>query len=224
MAARTTPDFAALAEAPQCADCTKPQAICVCALLQPQRTRHRLVVLQHPQENDNVLGTVPLLARGVADVTVRVGLSWPSLSKALQDPQARAQDYALVFPLTGVNTAPGAAGQRAAHVLCGIDGKGLKFGARRLRGAVLLDGTWSQAKTLLWRNPWLRKLPRLVLAPSQPSIYGRLRREPRAGLCSTLEAAVGALEAMGEPETVRAPLLRALRTMAQRLRDSSKAP
>ena len=40
---------------------------------------------------------------------------------------------------------------------------------RDLDGAVLLDGSWSEAKALWWRNPWLLKLRRLVLNPQHPS-------------------------------------------------------
>jgi hypothetical protein len=58
-----------------------------------------------------------------------------------------------------------------------------------LEGIVLLDGTWSQAKTLWWRNPWLLKLHRLVVNPPRPARLGRLRREPRPEALSTLEAA-----------------------------------
>ena len=31
-----------------------------------------------------------------------------------------------------------------------------------LEGIVLLDGSWGEAKTLWWRNPWLLKLRRVV--------------------------------------------------------------
>jgi DTW domain-containing protein YfiP len=62
-----------------------------------------------------------------------------------------------------------------------------------LRGIVLLDGTWSQAKTLWWRNPWLLKLHRIVLDPPRPARLGRLRREPRREALSTIEAAALAL-------------------------------
>jgi hypothetical protein len=56
-------------------------------------------------------------------------------------------------------------------------------------GVVLLDGTWSQAKALWWRNPWVLKCQRIVLNPRQPSRYGAIRREPRRDSLSTLEAA-----------------------------------
>jgi DTW domain-containing protein YfiP len=58
-----------------------------------------------------------------------------------------------------------------------------------IEGIVLLDGTWSQAKALWWRNAWMLKCQRVILGPSRPSRYGKLRREPRRDGLSTLEAA-----------------------------------
>ena len=57
-----------------------------------------------------------------------------------------------------------------------------------LEGVIVLDGTWSQAKALWWRNPWLLKCQRVILNPSQPSRYGKLRYEPRRDSLSTLES------------------------------------
>jgi DTW domain-containing protein len=66
-----------------------------------------------------------------------------------------------------------------------------------IEGIVLLDGTWSQAKALWWRNAWMLKCQRVILGPKQPSRYGQLRKEPRRDGLSTIEAAgmlLGALE------------------------------
>ena len=59
---------------------------------------------------------------------------------------------------------------------------------REIEGIVLLDGTWSQAKALWWRNAWMLKCKRVVLAPKRPSRYGKLRREPRSDGLSIIEA------------------------------------
>jgi hypothetical protein len=58
-----------------------------------------------------------------------------------------------------------------------------------IEGVVLLDGTWSQAKALWWRNAWMLKCQRIILGPARPSRYGQLRREPRRDGLSTIEAA-----------------------------------
>ena len=48
-----------------------------------------------------------------------------------------------------------------------------------IEGIVLLDGIWSQAKALWWRNAWTLKCERVILGPKRPSRYGKLRKEPR---------------------------------------------
>ena len=58
-----------------------------------------------------------------------------------------------------------------------------------IEGVVLLDGTWSQAKALWWRNAWMLKCQRVILGPKRPSRYGKLRKEPRGDGLSTIEAA-----------------------------------
>ena len=71
---------------------------------------------------------------------------------------------------------------------------------------VVVDGTWSQAKTVVRDNPILHALPRYAFATPEPSHY-RIRKEPRAEYVSTIEAlmhVLGALE--GSPERFRALL------------------
>ena len=200
----------------RCSDCKKPRAICVCDRLAATTTRTRVLVLQHPQEGDVDLGTVPLLARGLANCSVKVGLSWASLQHALADEVVDNGLWAVIYPAKIDESVPEEA--RAQSVLL-LDKRGRLRDDRALEGLVVLDGTWSQAKTLWWRNPWLLKLGRVLLTPREPSIYGRMRKEPRREYVSTLEAVADALVELGEPEDVRAQLRRAMRTMVQRARD-----
>ena len=64
---------------------------------------------------------------------------------------------------------------------------------------IVLDGTWHHTKTLFRDIPQLPLLPRVRLAPTQPSRYG-IRREPHILFLSTLEATVAALRFL-EPAT-----------------------
>lgn len=64
---------------------------------------------------------------------------------------------------------------------------------------VVIDGTWSQAKSLHNALPQLQSLPCYKLAPAQPGQY-RIRLEPTDQSLSTVEATVAALTAL-EPET-----------------------
>jgi hypothetical protein len=71
---------------------------------------------------------------------------------------------------------------------------------------IVVDGTWSQAKTVVRDNPILHALPRYAFTTPEPSRY-RIRREPDEAYVSTIEAlmhVLGVLE--GEPERFRAML------------------
>jgi DTW domain-containing protein len=186
-----------------CPRCFKPAALCVCATVAPFENRIALLILQHPQEQDEALGTARLTALHFRDATVRIGLSWPSLAKALGRP-AEARRWAVLY--LGSARAAELAPDRE---ILALDRKGAPLPDQHkvlaaIDGIVLLDGTWSQAKTLWWRNPWMLKAQRIVLAPRRPSRYGKLRREPRRDGLSTLEAAallIARLEGRPEIET-----------------------
>ena len=56
---------------------------------------------------------------------------------------------------------------------------------------------------------------RVSLEPKAPSIYGRLRAEPKRTYVSTLESVAGALTLCGEDPEVQATLERIFRTLVQ---------
>jgi hypothetical protein len=162
------------------------------SMTEPIANRVLVVVLQHPQERREALSTAPLIVATLRQAKVVVGLSWPGLSRAV-GAAAEAKRWA-VLHLGAARPAP--SGERRELAILDRRGEAIDNPTailRGLRGIVLLDGTWSQAKTLWWRNPWLLKLHRIVLDPPQPARLGRLRREPRREALSTVEAAALAL-------------------------------
>jgi hypothetical protein len=151
-----------------------------------------VLVLQHPQEKREPRATAAATVAALRRARLVAGLSWPNLSRAL----GRRADPRRWGVLYLGSVRPAAFDPERQLFLLGRGGAPLDDAAAILRGLdgiVLLDGTWSQAKTLWWRNPWLLKLHRLVLKPPQPARLGRLRREPRGEALSTLEAAALAL-------------------------------
>jgi DTW domain-containing protein len=154
----------------------------------PLRTKLHVLILQHPQEPDKELGSARLAHRALANSTLRVGLSWPNLSKALGRPAVHGHWGVLYL---GGKAESAKAKQAAADLA-----------ALHLEGIVVLDGTWAQAKTMWWRNPWLLKLKRIALNPARRSLYGSLRREPRRECLSTIESIAEALDALGEDPSV----------------------
>ncbi len=185
---------------PECPRCGKPTALCVCDGIEPIDNRIALLVLQHPQEQDRELGTARLTMLHLKHATMKVGLSWPSLAKALGR-EVNPKRWAVLY--LGAASAANLPKDREVTL---IDSKGAPLPEQEralaeIDGVIVLDGSWSQAKTLWWRNAWVLKCRRLALNPKQPSRYGKLRREPRREGLSTLEAAALALARLGhQPE------------------------
>lgn len=191
-----------------CPRCEKPPGLCVCEAIRELSTRLHVLILQHPQEPDKELGSARLTHLSLPNSTLRVGLSWPNLKKALGRPDTAGIQPSrwLVLYLGSGLKATGSSRPEAGLHLVSKAGAPLPISAAEaaaeLDGIVLLDGTWSQAKALWWRNAWLLKLKRGILVPRRKSLYGELRREPRKEALSTIESAAETLTALGEPESV----------------------
>jgi DTW domain-containing protein YfiP len=208
----------------ECPHCGKPLPLCICdGIAQRIQNRISLLILQHPQEQDRALGTARLTALHFANAAVKVGLSWPSLAKALGRPIPDPSRWAVLY----LGSARAAALDPEKEIIA-LNRKGevaddQRAILERIEGVVLLDGSWSQAKALWWRNPWMLKCQRVILGPKRPSAYGELRREPRRDGLSTLEAAamlIGTLERRPEIET---RLKAAFARMLTRFREVQRA-
>lgn len=159
-----------------------------------------VLILQHPREKNETLATASLTVAMLRRVDLAVGLSWPNLGRALGRPVD--QRRWAVLHLGSIH--PRAFGLERDVIALDRHGQPAADQEEMLRdldGAILLDGSWSEAKSLWWRNPWLLKLRRLVLNPQRPSHYNRVRHEPRREALSTIEAAALLLRRIeGRPE------------------------
>ena len=179
------------------------------------------LILQHPQEKKEVLATAAVTCATLRHAALVIGLSWPNLARALggpADPRRWGVLYLgsarpALFGLDREVIALDRRGEPAADQQAMLGG---------LEGVVLLDGSWSEAKTLWWRNPWLLKLRRIVLNPQHRSRFGRLRREPRREALSTIEAAALLLKHLDSPEAASA-LLSELERLLAEARPASRA-
>jgi hypothetical protein len=195
-----------------CDTCHRPTAACVCDRIVQYPTQRRVLILQHPQEQDALLGSAQILVASLPKAKLVVGLSWPNFAAALGEEKVDARRWAVLFP------------DRESLAEEGKAQPSRVADPAKLEGIVVLDGTWSKAKTLWWRNAWLTKLSRLTLKPTKPSIYGHLRAEPRREYVSTLESVAEALTLCGEDPQIQVGLERVFRTLVQRVRDARLVP
>ncbi|WP_426433829.1 tRNA-uridine aminocarboxypropyltransferase [Bradyrhizobium genosp. P] len=206
-------------EVAECPHCGKPLPLCICDSVTPIESRISLLILQHPQEQDRGLGTARLTARHFKNAVVRIGLSWPSLAKALGRPVADPSRWAVLY----LGSAKVEDLETDAEIVA-INRKGeVEPGQRAIlgdiQGIVLLDGTWSQAKALWWRNAWMLKCQRVILGPKRPSRYGNLRREPRRDGLSTIEAAAMLLAGIERRPDIAETLIASFERMLARFRE-----
>jgi hypothetical protein len=206
----------------ECPYCLKPKPLCVCETVTPVESRISLLILQHPQEQDRALGTARLAALHFANAVVKIGLSWPSLAKALGRPVADPSRWAVLYLGSAKASALGTA-EIVALTRKGEAADNQRTILSRIEGVVLLDGTWSQAKALWWRNPWMLKCQRVILGPRQASRYGALRREPRRDGLSTIEAAGMLISALEPRPEIAATLNASFERMLARFSEVQRA-
>ncbi|HEY4181282.1 MAG TPA: tRNA-uridine aminocarboxypropyltransferase [Kofleriaceae bacterium] len=160
-----------------CQRCRRPTTVCYCSALPTLETRTKIVILQHPREREMPIGTARMASLCLPRAQLHVGVRWDNhaeLAAALGDP---THPPILLYPGAG-----------AKNILAEPP-----VGPVTL---VVVDGTWSQAKTVVRDNPVLHALPRYAFDSPEPSNY-RIRKEPKVEYVSTIEAlmhVLGALE------------------------------
>lgn len=173
----------------RCAGCRLLPSHCMCALRPAVPTRSGVCLLMADIEPLKPSNTGWLIADVVADT---FAFGWartetdPALLALLSDPQW--QPY-VVFP--GEYVAP----ERVVHSVQPPDGPDAVSGKRPL--FILLDATWSEARKMFRKSPYLDHLPVLSLKPDQISRY-QLRRSRRDDHFCTSEVAALCLNLAGE--------------------------
>jgi DTW domain-containing protein len=162
-----------------CHRCGRPTLACVCPHVPRVANRTPVYILQHPRERFHPFGSVHLLRLGLAQAALDVfGPAFEHQRTWSQSPPAGA---ALLYPsATARNLSDLSPSERPSSL-------------------VVVDGTWSTAKSVLKATPWLGRLPHVRVRPQQAGLY-RIRREPALHCMSTLEAVVQALRIL-EPDT-----------------------
>lgn len=194
-----------------CARCERPVSVCYCAELSTIETRSRIVILQHPREQGMPIGTAHMAHLCLPQSSLHVGTVWDdseALLEACSDPE---RPPIFLYP-----------GPGARDILQEPPPAPVTL--------IVVDGTWSQARSMVRHNKQLAAVPRYAFRAPEPSNY-RIRREPCDEYVSTIEAIMHVLGAIeGDVERFR-PLLRPMDAMVDaqieahdRAKASAKAP
>ncbi len=187
----------------RCYDCHRPEAHCLCHLIEPIDHVTEILILQHPRERAHAFNTARLAERSLRHATMKVGYG-----------SELAKDEALVRELEGCGLLyprPGALDLSQVPA------------DERPKKLVVLDGTWHHARAMYRDIPTLQGLTHYTLPAGQVSGF-RIRKQPKDYCLSTVEAIQSALECL-EPETPGLEaLLRPFDAMQQQHIDSMGSP
>jgi DTW domain-containing protein YfiP len=181
----------------RCAGCRLIATHCVCAARPRVATSAGVCLIMGDIEALKPTNTGWLVADVVADTWA---FGWartavdPGLLALLADPQW--QPY-VVFP--GEFAAPG----RLVSAMLPASESPMAAGPTRKPLFVLLDGTWSEARKMFRKSPFLDQLPVLSLHPDQAVSGYRLRRAANPGHFCTAEVAALCLALAGEPHAAQ---------------------
>jgi len=183
LARSTKPFIARGSRAPRCPVCRVIPSYCLCAWRPKVEAISGMCLLMYDTEPMKPTNTGWLIADVIED-THAFGWSRVEIDEALPallaDPQW--QPY-IVFPGEFVAT------ERVVNEVSVAEGKRPLF--------ILLDATWTEARKMFRKSPYLDHLPVLSLAPEQISRY-RLRRSKRDDHFCTAEVAALCLELAGD--------------------------
>lgn len=179
---------------PVCYRCHKPEQVCICSLIKPVFNKTGITILQHPRERFHPIGTARIAKLGLSNVDLRV--VWNGFHADSNLPQKIPPNAGLLFPADNArDLATISEDERPEHL-------------------VVLDGTWSTARSLYRSQPCLKALPHYFLNPNAPSQY-RIRKEPQEDYRSTIEAIWEALKILEPDNTTLDGLMETFTAMIQ---------
>ena len=148
-----------------CYSCFRPKTHCVCSLIAPFEAHTNILILQHPNERRKYYGTAKLVAKGITNARILTGIEFAP--GAIQQAIGSHIPY-LLFPSLEAKDCESVVLDKSATV-------------------VVIDGTWHEAKKIVFRNPFLKTFPALSFKHQLRSNY-RIRKQPREGYLSTIES------------------------------------
>jgi len=164
-------DLAAIRWRPFCYRCWRAKILCLCNHVKVVTNPVEILFLQHPNERTMPFNTARLAHLSLTKSRLVHGLRFDG-TKTVQDLMAKRERVGILFP------SPVA--------------KDLSEAPPDLETLVVIDGTWREAKKIIYLSPTLLEFPHYAFVPEKPSNY-RIRKEPKDEYISTIEATVTAL-------------------------------
>ena len=164
-------DLAQIQWRPFCYRCWRAKILCLCSHVKVVENPVEILYLQHPNERTMPFNTARLAHLSLSNSRLVHGLEFDG-TKTVQELRARKERVGILFPSSVA--------------------KDLSEAPSDLETLVIIDGTWREAKKVIYLSPSLLEFPHYAFVPDKPSNY-RIRKEPKDEYISTIEATVTAL-------------------------------
>ncbi|KAF1041222.1 MAG: hypothetical protein GAK35_03462 [Herbaspirillum frisingense] len=171
-----------------CSRCQRARTACICHWTSPIDHAADVLILQHPLEVNNAKNSVRLLHLSLPCSKLAVGSVFdPDELKSLLYAPSQLRGVASDVEVQPILLYPDDAGTPATSRF-----NALTMLVDETRPAphvrlVILDGTWRKSRKMLFENPLLQTLPRMVLVNTPASRY-TIRKAHKPEQLSSLEA------------------------------------
>jgi len=179
---------------PFCYRCWRARILCLCNHVRVVDNPVEVLFLQHPNERKVPMNTARLAHLSLKRSRLVHGVCFDEV-RAVRDLLPRREKVGLLFP------SPQA--------------RELRDAPADLETLVVVDGTWREAKKMIWLSPVLNELPHYAFVPDKPSNY-RIRKEPKETFISSIEATVAALRILDRDPSKYGELLALFDRMVDR--------
>lgn len=198
---------------PSCPVCLRAQQGCICRWITPTANAPEVLLLQHPMEVENAKNSAGLLHLSLERSRLMVGEVFDEdvLHAMLYGPSEQQRDAsqgkgeAQAYP---VLLYPETSDYQSLHMQPPPPLDQAAVSRPEKVRLVVLDGTWRKSRKMLYTNPLLQALPRLVLQDVPASKY-LIRKAHGEHQLSTLEASCHALMHLERNDAKYQPLLEA---------------
>ena len=185
----------------KCTVCDKALAACICQHITEIDSDIELIILQHPGEVKNAIGTARILNLSLPQCQIIIGEDFTDNTQLNDILNDLTRQCFLLYPSEESIAAEYLAINESCHRDSDIK-----------RTFILLDGTWRKAFKMYQSSINLQKLPAVRLNAEQESQY-TIRQTSIEGGLSTVEAGFLLLSTLDENKDKYQPLLTAFEYM-----------
>lgn len=185
----------------KCTVCDKALAACICQHITAIDSDIELIILQHPSEVKNAIGTARILNLSLPQCQIIIGENFTDnaqLNGILNDPTRQCY---LLYP-----SEDSIAAEHLSHIASSNTATSIK------QTFILLDGTWRKAFKMYQSSINLQGIPAVRLNAEEESQY-TIRQTSIEGGLSTVEAGFLLLSTLEKDKAKYQPLLTAFEYM-----------